>query len=57
MELKYILESILFCAQHALNPRELRDLLATAADQGGATGTASNSLVVVLNWMHLLKRK
>ena len=35
----------------------LADLLATAADQGGATGTASNSLMVVLNWTHLLKRK
>jgi len=36
----------------------LADLLATTADQGGtAAGTASNSLMVVLNWTHLLKRK
>ena len=33
MELKFILESILFSAQHPLNPKELRDLLGTAAEQ------------------------
>jgi segregation and condensation protein B len=36
MELKYILESILFSAQKPLNPRELRDLLAAAAEHGDA---------------------
>ena len=33
MDLKFILESILFSAQQPLTPKELRDLLATAADQ------------------------
>ena len=33
MELKYILESILFSSQEPLSAKELRDLLATAADQ------------------------
>jgi segregation and condensation protein B len=32
MELKFILESILFSAQQPLSPKELRDLLATAAE-------------------------
>src|SRR5690349_10283690 len=32
MDLKFILESILFSAQKPLNPKELRDLLATAAE-------------------------
>jgi segregation and condensation protein B len=36
MELKFILESILFSAQKPLNPRELRDLLAAAAEHGDA---------------------
>lgn len=36
MELKFILESILFSAQKPLNARELRDLLATAAEHGDA---------------------
>jgi segregation and condensation protein B len=37
MELKFILESILFSAQQPLSPKELRDLLASAAehDEGG----------------------
>jgi segregation and condensation protein B len=34
MELKFILEAILFSAQKALNPKELRDLLAAAAEHG-----------------------
>ncbi len=34
MELKFILEAILFSAQKALNPRELRDLLGAAAEHG-----------------------
>ena len=34
MELKFILESILFSAQKPLNPRELRDLLSAAAEHG-----------------------
>ncbi len=33
MELKFILESLLFSAQKPMNPKELRDLLATAAEQ------------------------
>src|SRR5213593_4600952 len=33
MDLKFILESILFSAQQPLTPKELRDLLATAAEQ------------------------
>ena len=33
MELKFILESILFSAQQPLSPKELRDLLGTAAEQ------------------------
>jgi segregation and condensation protein B len=36
MELKFILESILFSAQKPLNARELRDLLAAAAEHGDA---------------------
>jgi segregation and condensation protein B len=34
MELKFILEAILFSAQKALNPKELRDFLAAAAEHG-----------------------
>jgi segregation and condensation protein B len=34
MELKLILEAILFSAQKALNPKEMRDLLAAAAEHG-----------------------
>jgi segregation and condensation protein B len=34
MELKFILEAILFSAQKALNPKELHDLLAVAAEHG-----------------------
>jgi segregation and condensation protein B len=33
MELKFILESILFSAQKPLSPKELRDIFATAAEQ------------------------
>ena len=33
MELKFILESILFSAQHPLTAKELKELLATAAEQ------------------------
>src|SRR5277367_4868558 len=36
MELKFILESILFSAQKPLNAKELRDLLAAAAEHGDA---------------------
>ena len=36
MELKFILESILFSAQKPLTPRELRDLLAAATEYGEA---------------------
>jgi segregation and condensation protein B len=34
MELKFILEAILFSAQKALNPKELRDFLAAACEHG-----------------------
>ncbi len=34
MELKFILEAILFSAQKALNPKELRDLMGAAAEHG-----------------------
>jgi segregation and condensation protein B len=34
MELKFILEAILFSAQKALNPKEMRDLLAAATEHG-----------------------
>jgi segregation and condensation protein B len=36
MELKFILESLLFSAQKPLNVKELRDVLAAAAEQDGA---------------------
>jgi len=39
MELKFILESILFSAQQPLTPKELKDLLAAAAEQD-ESGTA-----------------
>jgi Tol biopolymer transport system component len=35
----------------------LAELLATTADQGGQTGVAANSLLVIMNWPHLMKRK
>jgi segregation and condensation protein B len=35
MELKFILESILFSAQKALSPKEIKDVLASAAEQEG----------------------
>ncbi len=38
MELKHILESILFSAQHALSPKELRDVLAGAAEHSEDAG-------------------
>src|SRR5580692_9885238 len=34
MELKFILEAILFSAQKPLNPREMRDLLNAAVEHG-----------------------
>lgn len=37
MELKHILESILFSAQHPLSPKELRDVLAGAAENSEDT--------------------
>jgi segregation and condensation protein B len=40
MELKFILESILFSAQHPLSPKELRDLLAAAFEQSEEPGAA-----------------
>lgn len=38
MELKFILEAILFSAQRPLSPRELRELLAAAAEQAEEPG-------------------
>lgn len=40
MELKYILESLLFSAQKPLNPKELREVLANAADADEADAAA-----------------
>ncbi len=54
MELKYILESILFSAQHALEPKELRALLAAAAEQSDDTAvkalrkTSPNAIATAL---------
>lgn len=42
MELKFILESLLFSAQKPLSIRELRDVLASAADQDGADATVKS---------------
>jgi segregation and condensation protein B len=41
MELKFILESILFSAQHPLSPKELRDLLASAAEHSDDSAARS----------------
>jgi len=38
MDLKFVLESILFSAQEPLTPKELKGLLATAADQAEEAG-------------------
>src|SRR5690349_5310590 len=38
MGLKFILESILFTAQHPLSPKDLKDLLATAAEKAEEPG-------------------
>ena len=38
MELKFVLESILFAAQKPLSPRELREVLSLAADQSESEG-------------------
>jgi segregation and condensation protein B len=52
MELKFILEAILFSAQKPLNPKELRDLLAAAAEHGEAAKpfkkTKENDLLAAL---------
>ncbi|HEX3988483.1 MAG TPA: SMC-Scp complex subunit ScpB [Verrucomicrobiae bacterium] len=52
MELKFILEAILFSAQKALNPKELRDLLAAAAEHGDEAKpfkkTKENDIVAAL---------
>ena len=40
MDLKFILESILFSAQKPLSPSELRDLLKTAAEAVGSGDAA-----------------
>jgi segregation and condensation protein B len=42
MELKFILESLLFSAQKPLSGNELRDVLAAAADAEGADATAKS---------------
>jgi len=41
----------------AISGGGLADFLATTADQGGQTGAAANSLLVIMNWPHLTKRK
>src|SRR5690349_3048307 len=41
MELKFILEAILFTAQHPLTPKDLKDLLATAAEKAEEPGPKS----------------
>ena len=38
MELKSVLEAILFTAQHPLSPKDLKDLLATAAEKAEEAG-------------------
>lgn len=52
MELKFILEAILFSAQKALNPKELRDLLGAAVDHGDEAKpfkkTRENDIVAAL---------
>jgi segregation and condensation protein B len=42
MELKFILESLLFSAQKPLSVKELRDVFAAAADQEGADAAAKS---------------
>ena len=42
MELKFILESLLFSAQKPLSVKELRDVLANAAEQEGADATVKS---------------
>ena len=42
MELKFILESLLFSAQKPLSVKELRDVLAAATEQEGADATAKS---------------
>jgi segregation and condensation protein B len=42
MELKFILESLLFSAQKPLSVKDLRDVLAAAADAEGADATAKS---------------
>ena len=42
MELKFILESLLFSAQKPLSVKELRDVFATAAEAEGADATAKS---------------
>ncbi len=42
MELKFILESLLFSAQKPLSVKELRDVLASAAEAGDADATAKS---------------
>ena len=42
MELKFILESLLFSAQEPLSVKELRDVLAAAAEAEGSDATAKS---------------
>ena len=41
MELKFVLEAILFTAQHPLSPKDLKDLLGTAAEKSEEAGPKS----------------
>ena len=58
MELKFILESLLFSAQKPLSPAELRDLFAAAAEQDDADATVKSlkkvkeaELTAALEWL------
>jgi segregation and condensation protein B len=60
MELKFILESILFSAQQPLSPKELRDLLATAAEhdeEGTAKPFKKTSVDAITTALEELERE
>ena len=44
-------------ANAALGGGSLAEVMATAADQGGSAPSSSNSLMVMVNWPRLMKRK
>ena len=60
MELKFILESILFSAQQPLSPKEIRDLLASAAEQdeeGAAKPFKKTSVDAIVTALEELERE